>query len=372
MRSMTGRAVARGTAGLRNRQGSAIFMVLVLTMALAALATSAVLLTSGANLVTQYHDKQRTLRYAAQAALQAGISDLSNNPFVLPDSGYVQVASNAQLLAADSTTVPGIVYDLYAGPSGSASKQSGRFATLVAIAKDTARKQEFIRRVELNQETFARFAYFSENEAGICFGSNDRIMGPLYTDDNLAVCGSPQKADFMDSVWTGGTVSPQPVPAQDTFYKGYQQNQPNISLPSTAKLNTLFTLAAAGGTEFFTPNVAADSTSQILSRLEYAAYDLNGDGDSTDANEGYVRFYVAQPTVKSMGKPGYTLAKKDSIAIGYTGGHHTGPRREQLRRLALGAERRGRGRMGVFPVCGAFPAVVPGAHGHERGPRVRR
>ncbi len=308
-----------GPAG-RARRGSALFMVLVMTMALAALATSAVLLTSGGRLVTQYHDQERSLRYAAEAALQEGISVLNDDPYVLPSTGYVQIASNAQMFAADSSIIPGQVYDLYVGPTGAASKQQGRFVTVVAIAKDTARHRQFIRRVELNQETFAKFAYFSVNENGICFGSNDRISGPLYTDDNVNVCAAPQKADFMDSVSAGGVVQALPIPAADTFYKGYKINQPKIALPDTTKLATLYSFAAAGGTEFFSPNAGTDSTSVIMSRLEYTAYDLNGDGDSTQAFEGYVKYYVTLPATKTMGKTGATLAKRDSIAIGYTRG----------------------------------------------------
>ena len=44
-------------------------------------------------------------------------------------------------LAADGTPVPNVVYDLYAGPTGSATQQQGRFVTVVAVAKDTARQR---------------------------------------------------------------------------------------------------------------------------------------------------------------------------------------------------------------------------------------
>ena len=80
-----------------------------------------------------------------------------------------------------TTPVPGVVYDLFAGPTGSATRQQGRFVTLVAIAKDTARQRKFVRREELNQETFARYAYFWVTEEGICFGSNDRLNGPVFS-----------------------------------------------------------------------------------------------------------------------------------------------------------------------------------------------
>ncbi|MFI5249091.1 MAG: hypothetical protein ACHQTF_03955, partial [Gemmatimonadales bacterium] len=199
------------------RRGSAVFLVLIITVALAALAGSAVLLASGGSLVAGYHDQERDMLYGAQAALQAGISDLNANPFALPATGYTQIASNARLLAADGTPVPHMVYDLYAGPTGSPTQQQGRFVTVVAVAKDTARQRQFVRWVQLNQVSFSRFAYFSQNENGICFGSGDRLNGPVFSDDVITTCGSPQKADFMDSVWTPQTFN-NGNPALDTLY----------------------------------------------------------------------------------------------------------------------------------------------------------
>src|SRR5579883_82394 len=312
-------ALAHASARPSARRGSAVFVVMIMTVALAALAGSAVLLTSGARLVSNYHNQERDLRYGGEAALQDGISDLTNNPYVLPDSGYVQIASNAQLVAADAAPVPGVVYDLFAGPTGAASQQRGRFVTLVAIAKDTTRKRQFVRRVELNQETFARFAYFSVTENGICFGSNDRLNGPVFSDDVITTCGSPQKADFMDSVWTPQTFV-NGNPGADTLYKGWTKVAKPLQLPSTAKLAGLYPIAAASQTEFFTPNTAADSLSVVKSRLEFDAYDLNADGDSTQAGEGFVKFYQVDEATKSLVPPPagtWTAAQRDSVASSY-------------------------------------------------------
>jgi hypothetical protein len=300
------------------RSGSAVFLVLIVTVALAALAGSAVLLTSGGQLVTNYHDQERDLLYAGQAALQDGISDLNNNPFALPSTGYVQIASNATLTAADGTLVPNVVFDLYAGPTGSATKQQGRFVTVVAVAKDTLRHRQFVRRVELNQESFARFAYFSENENGICFGSNDRLNGPVFSDDVISTCGAPQKADFMDSVWTPQSFNNGDPPI-DTLYDGWTKVAKPLTLPSTAKLNTLFSIAAGAHTEFFTPNVATDSTASVLSRIEFDAYTVNGNPDSTSPGSGYVKFYQVDLAKAFMPAPvgTWTVAQRDSVGVGY-------------------------------------------------------
>ena len=141
MPDITSQSTSGAVVRLRARRGSAIFLVMVMTIALAALAASAMLMASGAGLVSNYHSQERDLLYGAEAALQTGMSDLTNNPYVLPESGYVQIASNAQLVAADGSNVPNVVFDLYAGPTGSATQQQGRFVTVVAIAKDTARQR---------------------------------------------------------------------------------------------------------------------------------------------------------------------------------------------------------------------------------------
>jgi hypothetical protein len=321
---------------LQARKGAAIFLVLVITMALAGLAGAAVLMTSGASLVQRYHLKERDLRYGADAALQWGISYVNNDPFALPTTGYTQVASNAVLTGADGSRVPNLVYDLYVGPTGAATRAHGRFATIVAVAKDTGAKRQFVRWVQLNQTNFAQYAYFSESEAGICRGSNFRAGGWFYTADDLCVQDGSKPAltaDFMDSVWIGGTLTvggsgafsgTPPKLNADTFYKGYKTNQKAIPLPTNGKLAQLFSLAATGGTLFQSPNAATDSTDEVKSRIEFVAYDANADGDSIDANEGYLRYYITDPTTRTMGLPaGASAAMKDSAAVSYLRGGMT-------------------------------------------------
>jgi hypothetical protein len=336
-----------------NRRGSALFLVLIISIACASLATAGVILMSGGVLVYKYHAKERDLRYAADAALQSGISLLNYYPFVIPASGYVQVATNATVATADGSTVPNVEYDLYVGPTGSATKTTGRFITLVAVAKDTSSKRQFIRWMQLNQPTFAQYAYFSVSEDGpngsgtttpICFGVGDRVSGPLYTDDTLFVCGGSTgpPADFMDSVWTamaavvetgsgnvaipagGGPMEATGIPV-DTFYKGNKQHQKVINLPDTNSLDKVIAVASTANLAFTTPNAPADSTNIVLSRIEFVSYDLNNlAGDSTESNDGFVRFYQVD-TTRSFGlskaaNAALTLAQQDTMGANYLRG----------------------------------------------------
>jgi Tfp pilus assembly protein PilX len=282
----------------RGRRGSALILVLMLTFALAALAGSAILLSSTANLSTKSREGEKDLRYAADAAVAIGESQVQMNPTALPNTGYTQMATNAAMLAADSSAVPGITYNLYGGITGSATRQNGRFITLVAQAMDSNRHRTFIRHIELAQESFAKFAYFSNNENGICFGSGDILYGPVFSNGSISTC-SGQKATFFDSVGAAGTVT-NGNPAADTFYDGYKQNQPPIALPNTSALSGLFARAAVGNTLFTSPNANTDSTGIVKSRLEFVAYNTTNPNttDSTGAGEGFVKFYSINTSAK--------------------------------------------------------------------------
>jgi Tfp pilus assembly protein PilX len=301
----------------RGRRGSALILVLMLTFALAALAGSAILLSSTASLSTKSREGEKDLRYAADAAVAVGESQVQMNPTALPNTGYTQLATNAAMLAADSTPVPGITYNLYGGITGSATRQNGRFVTLVAQAMDSSRHRTFVRHIELAQESFAKFAYFSNNENGICFGSGDILYGPVFSNGDIATC-SGQKATFFDSVGAHGTVTNGNT-AADTFYKGYKTGQPAITLPNTSALNGLFARAAVGNTLFTSPNANTDSTGIVKSRLEFVAYNTTNPNtaDSTGPGEGFVKFYSINPAASHWSLLYASAHLRDSAEASY-------------------------------------------------------
>src|SRR5579872_6015320 len=100
------------TAGAKGRRGSAMILVLLLTFALAALAGSAILLSSTATQTVKARESEKDLRYAADAAIAAGESQVMNDPTAVPPNGFNTLATNAAMLAADSTQVPGLTYNL--------------------------------------------------------------------------------------------------------------------------------------------------------------------------------------------------------------------------------------------------------------------
>lgn len=275
---------------LRNRKGVALVLTILMTFAIGALAMAAIYLTSNGRLVGGMADREKDLRYAADASLQIGKSLLNNDPTALPDSGYRTLITNGTMHDANGVALTNVTYNLYAGPTGSTTGQFGRFASVVAEAIGP-RNARFVRRLELNQESFARYAYWTNQETlpgggTIVFGGGDVLWGPVWSNDDITIHSSG--ATFNDEVGT----SEQIISAgYGTFKKGYTENEPAITLPTVTTLAKLPGYASAGHLSFTAPTTGNEST--VRMRLEFVATDLNNDGDSTDVDEGFVRIYQA-------------------------------------------------------------------------------
>lgn len=277
--------------GLRARRGIALFVSMFFVAGIGALALSAIYLTANATLLSKTFEKEDDLKYVSEAALAIGKAELNFNPAALPNTSYVALMTGKSLPTADGQIVPGIKVNLYVGPSGSTSGQFGRFASIVAEARD-ANGTGFVRRLELSQESFAKFAYWtnSENTASggeIVFASGDALWGPVWSNDTITI--GDGGATFHDDVGTAAPIISN-APAA-TFVKGYLVKQKPIQVPSMSSLNTLSGLAAVGGFSFSA--VTTGGASSVRQRVEFVAADLNGDGDSTDTNEGFFRVYTA-------------------------------------------------------------------------------
>ena len=272
-----------------NRRGFALGLALVFTIAIGALATSAIILSSNATMMAKAVDRQRDVKYAAEAALQIAKSRITKNAALVPDSGVSQIMTGQKIYAADGRAVPGITVNAWVGPSGSTTGQFGNFVSIVAQAVGP-RGAGFVRRLEMSQESFAKYAYWSNSESmlgsTIYFNNGDQLWGPVWSNDIIHI-GSGG-ATFHDEVGTAQTISGI---SYGTFLRGYQQNQTPITLPSATTLSPLSGYAATAGYSF-TPPTSGDETTALM-RIEFVATDLNGDHDSTDDNEGFFRVYQA-------------------------------------------------------------------------------
>lgn len=275
---------------LRARRGVALFISLFFVAGIGALALSAIYLTANASLISQSYEKEDQLRYAAEAALAIGKSSLNFNPAALPNTAFVAMMTNKTLIGGDGQPMNGITVNLYAGPTGSTSGQFGRFASVVAEARDAANHTGFVRRLELTQESFAKYAYWTNSETNggttIVFGNGDQLWGPVWSNDDLTI--SSTGVTFHDVVGTAGTINGV---SYGTFAKGYSTNQKPIQLPSLASLSSLSGLATVGGMNYSPPSNGDEST--VRMRVEFVAADIDLNGDSTSVNEGFYRIYTA-------------------------------------------------------------------------------
>ena len=263
-----------------------MLLVLFVTVALGAIAASAIALTRSTTLVSKYYERERDFRYAAEAGLAIGRSRVQRDTTLkLPDSGFVTVP-RTPILDANGVAIPRTGVTLYIGKSGITTGQYGQFVTVIARADDGSNTR-YVRRLELAAENFARFAMFTNTwQSGLAYGTGEFIRGLAWSNQNWASYGSPTYYDTVGAVSTIDTYAGSP-----TYVKGagaVKPNQAPIPMPTVSRL-TFMPGYAAGANLAFTP--AANTTL----RLEFVAADLNGSGDSTGLNEGFLRAFQSYP-----------------------------------------------------------------------------
>jgi len=267
-----------------NRRGSALILVLLLTVTLAAIALSAILLTGSSTILNHSFDRERDYRYAAEAGLAMGKSSLSKDTSIhLPDSGYVTLISNGMVTGADGQLIPGLHVNVYAGLSGNVTGEFGKYASIVSEAYDSSGTR-YVRRLELAAENFARYAMFTNTfPAGLCYSTGEFIRGRAHSNQGWYSCGTPTYYDTVSAVGSISGGSP-------TFEKGKISGASVIPIPPVSKLAVLQSNAAAANLDVISQGT---TLSNVRTRIEFVAVDLNDDGDVKDNNEGFFRVYQA-------------------------------------------------------------------------------
>ncbi len=272
-----------------HERGMALVLVMLITVAVAALAAGAIFLTSSAYIISKGHEREDDLRNAADGGIELGRSALNGNAALFPDSGYSTFQNAQPVYDASGNVIPGVTRSIYFGPTGNTTGQYGIFGSVVSIISD-ASGAVVVRRGELAQESFAKFAYYTNSEgSGICFGDNDQIWGPVHTNDDMCIYSSG--VHFHQSVEVSGTITGI---SYGTFDQGYVQRGQVIPLPTVAQVSKLATYATQGGMNFTAPSGGSSTQSRL--RIEFVALDLDGDGRVTGPNEGFFRVYVDTST----------------------------------------------------------------------------
>ncbi len=276
-----------------DRRGMAIIITLILTVALGALALSAVYLAGNTKIGAGLSNRAADLQYAADAALQMGKSYINADPDAMPETGYREITFNGGVLKdASNAVIPGVQVRVWAGPTGATSGQFGAFGSVIAEARDQT-GAKVVRRLELAQENFARFAYWSnrENRSGtpLWFNGGDVIVGPTWSNDTLRIAlkgALPFAAQFRDVVGTARVVV---QPGEAEWWKGYTQNMAPIALPAVSSLSNLAAYATSGRMNFTAPTSGDEKT--VRQRIEFVNVDIDNDGSALDPQDGFMRVY---------------------------------------------------------------------------------
>jgi len=297
------------------RQGIALAMVMLLMLVLGSIATGAAMISSNTWLMSQYRERQGTLAMVADAGLEEGRARLNGDKALYPDTAFNTIENSVQVRDAFGTVIPGVRRWTYVGPIGVTTGQYGVFGSVVSIA-EAGNGDRVIRRLEVVQESFAKYAYFTDIEPStIAFGGGDQLFGPVHSNDDIQIYNSG--ATFHGPVTTSGTITGRNY---GTFRQGYTEKVRRIPMPATAELNKLRTYAQNGGTAF--TSSTAGTIGQARLRLEFLHIDLDGDGEADD-DEGFMRVYDGG---SSSSAPAYVVGAIPSGGMrnSLTCGHYHG------------------------------------------------
>jgi len=234
----------------RNRRGSALILVLIMTLSLAGLAISAIYLSSSAGLLSRYYDRERNYRYAAEAAIAIGKSRIQagDTSLHLLDTGSQSLLSASSLTDASGGAIPRVLVNLYGANTGDTVGIYGQFVTLLAQAYDSGGTR-MVRRLDLTAESFSRFAMFTNTFAsGLSYGTGEFIRGRAHSNQGWGSSGSPGP-QYFDTVSAHTSFS-----GTGQFTYPAVPGAPVIPMPTIAKLAALTTYASNANLQF-TPAV---------------------------------------------------------------------------------------------------------------------
>ncbi|MFN8652766.1 MAG: hypothetical protein U0133_12725 [Gemmatimonadales bacterium] len=271
---------------LRNRRGIALITTLLVTFAVSAIALAAVMMTLNAKLVSKNGERAQVVDASALAGLEEARSAVNGNRALYPTTGYTTIQSNATVKDASGTVIPDVTRSVWVGPSGITTGQYGIVGSIISQTQDIY-GNKVLRRLEINQESFSKFSYFTdieEDTAGtvLSFLNNDQVRGPVHTNDTIRIASSG--ATFYDQVTSArSTMIGQ---SYGTFSKPPQLGVSRIPMPTVADLNKLDSLATVGGSRFTGSTLGGSG--EARTRIKFLTIDL---GVSNGGVQGFFMVY---------------------------------------------------------------------------------
>ena len=278
------------TSGRSNERGAALMMTLVLAFLVTGIAIGMILMTGNGTIVSRFHTTQAVMEAAADAGIEQARDTVNGSPGIVPGvGGFDTLELNVPVRDANGLVIPGFTRSTYVGLSGNISGQFGTFASAISVIQNP-RGAVVVRRGELAQESFAKFARFdNRTTSGVRFASGIQVFGPLHTNQTLYVDNGGGAPTFHGPVTTAATIS---VAAEGIFKKGYKENIAVIPMPSPAELATLDGYATGAGMHI-NGGTLGTGVYDPDTRIEFVPVDINLDGDFRDENEGFFRVWKA-------------------------------------------------------------------------------
>lgn len=293
------------------RKGFALLTVLLIAVVGAVIALASGMMAMSNVLVQGSSDRAAVVDDAALSGLEIERSRMNAKLDTVPLNGYTTVENNALLPNTGGVRRTTYISRLGNSDSLATTGEFGVQAEIVSKAVDPAGNVA-IRRVAMYQESFARYASFTDlakstSGATLWWALGAQAQGPVHSNDTIWVWnGTPQpQAIFHDKVTTVRIV-------RNKTAAEFRKGQPSeliarIPLPGNADLDVLKGIASRAG-YMFTPDVVTGDSALATMRIEFLAIDADGDGTTTGPNDGYFRVYKVRATPSAARWAGYGYA----------------------------------------------------------------
>lgn len=221
-------------------RGSILIIVLILMSALAAIAAGMSFMARTESALSSNDVQEKETFYLAEAACEEAVHYLNQlgEPFVGTGPNRDQplaIAQDAPRLGIGNITV-------YIDSKDTNGGEATRFVQISARATHQNGRVTKAITMRAGQQNFARFAYFSNNElrangSKIWFNSGDNLYGPVHTNDQFHIAGTPvfhQEASSTANTidyYNGGPPNDNP-----DFKKGVNLGAAKIPLPSDLRV----------------------------------------------------------------------------------------------------------------------------------------
>lgn len=290
-----------------DRRGIALIFTLLMSIAVAAMALGAIMLSSGAELSTRYSSREASLQAAANGGLELIRDSVNRGTFdsLLPFNSFTTLVTGAPVYDASGTALPRVTRSLYVGRTGgrtggaaTAGQYGSNFASAVSIIRDQ-RGAVAARRLLMTQDSWAKFAVAINDWPGLgAYGCNESITGPFHSNDILRLsAGCSPKILFAGATTVVGSVSNQP---SGNFVAGLKIGVSPIPWPTPAKIALMRQYAQDGDAANGDYDLSASTVGSHAPglRIEFLSIDVNGNGLS-EWTEGFMRVWRASNSADS-------------------------------------------------------------------------